>query len=316
MSISAPIKSRHARVPAEVVLDALAATPPSERGNIRILDVPCGHGVVALPLSLAGFRVAGCDLFPEVAQRTLDALEPARLPDVLRAYWSSGQPPRLVADLLAHPPPALQKPALSAGDMTRPLPYPDASFDVAITLEGVEHIDTLEAFLKELRRVLRDGGRLFLSTPNILCLRSRLAYLLAGQRTLATFIDEHTAVQARDGDRVYHGHVFLVDYFELRYLLHHAGFRITRLLASRLSPSSCLLAPLLLPWIALMTWLAPRRARRKLQRLRREGTVPADEPDPYPSILRHVLSPALLFGKNLILEAEALPVRPARLNRA
>lgn len=306
MNASAPIKRRHARVPAEVVLDALAAIPREQRGAVRILDVPCGHGVIALPLSLAGFHVTGCDLFPEVAQDVMDRLTPAALPELLRTYWSSSRPPRLVGELLAEPPAELRKPALTAGDMTRPLPYADASFDVAITLEGVEHIDTLEAFLKELRRVTRAGGRLFLSTPNILCLRSRLSYLLVGQRTLSTFIDEHTAVQARDGDRLYHGHVFLVDYFELRYLLHHSGFRITRMLASRLSLSSCLLAPLLLPWVALLSWLAPRRARRKLRRLRGNGDVPPDTPDPYGAILRHVLSPALLFGKNLILEAEAL----------
>ena len=305
MSTSAPIKRRHARVPAEVVLDALAAIPPEQRGSVRILDVPCGHGVIALPLSLAGFRVAGCDLFPEVAQKVLDTLSPARLADLLRTYWSSSRPPRLVGELLARPPADLRKPELTAGDMTRPLPYADASFDVAITLEGVEHIDTLEAFLKELRRVTRAGGRLFLSTPNILCLRSRLSYLLAGQRTLSTFIDEYTAVQAREGDRLYHGHVFLVDYFELRYLLFHSGFRIARVLASRRSLSSCLLAPLLLPWVAIASWLAPRRARRKLRDLRRNGGLPLDAPEPYGEILRHVLSPSLLFGKNLILEAEA-----------
>jgi SAM-dependent methyltransferase len=299
------IKKRHRKVPAQVVLDLLAEVPPSERGRTRILDVPCGHAVIALPLSLAGFQVTGCDLFPEVAQRVLDELTPERLPSLLRDYWSAHRPPLLVQELLANLPRNLAKPTLSQGDMTERLPYPDGAFDVAITLEGVEHIDTLEAFLKEMRRVTRAGGRLILSTPNILCLRSRLAYALIGQRTLATFIDEHTAVQARDGDRLYHGHVFLVDYFELRYLLHHSGFTITRALPSRLSFSSILLAPLLLPWVALFSWLAPRRSRRRFRKLQQSGEVPANTPEPYPTILRHVLSSALLFGKNLILEAEA-----------
>ena len=306
VSPSAPIKKRHSKVPAQVVLDLLAEVPREQRGRLQVLDVPCGHGVIALPLSLAGFRVTGCDLFPEVAQRVLDGLTPERLQEVLRGYWSAERPPRLVREIAEHPPAKLELPTLTQGDMTRPLPYGDGAFDVAITLEGVEHIDTLEAFLKELRRVTKRGGRLILSTPNILCLRSRVAYALAGQRTLGTFIDEHTAVQARDGDRLYHGHVFLVDYFELRYLLHHSGFRVTRAIRSRLSASSILLAPLLLPWVALFSWLAPRRARRKFRKLLKEGVLPPGTPEPYPSILRDVLSPAILFGKNLILEAEAL----------
>lgn len=305
MSETAPIKKRHCKVPAQVVLDLLASIPPEQRARTSILDVPCGHGVIALPLSLAGFQVTGCDLFPEVAQRVLDGLTADNLPTVLCDYWSARQPPRLVRELKGAWPSDWRRPALTQGDMTQRLPYEDGSFDIAITLEGVEHIDTLESFLRELRRVTRPGGRLILSTPNILCLRSRLAYALAGQRTLATFIDEHTAVQARDGDRLYHGHVFLVDYCELRYLLYHSGFQVTRVLPSRLSGSSLLLAPFLLPWVALFTWLAPRRSRRKFHKLKQAGEIPADTPEPYPAMLRHLLSPAVLFGKNLILEAEA-----------
>lgn len=305
MSKSGAIKKRHSKVPAQVVLDLLADIPQEQRARTRILDVPCGHGVIALPLSLAGFQVTGCDLFPEVAQRVLDSLTEKNLPAVLSDYWSARQPPRLIRELQGDWPRNWHRPALTQGDMTQRLPYADGSFDIAITLEGVEHIDTLESFLRELRRVTRPGGRLILSTPNILCLRSRLAYALAGQRTLATFIDEYTAVQARDGDRLYHGHVFLVDYSELRYLLHHSGFRVRRVLSSRVSCSSILLAPLLLPWVAFFTWLAPRRARRKFRKLKQAGEIPADTPAPYPAMLRHLLSPAVLFGKNLILEAEA-----------
>lgn len=50
---------------------------------------------------------------------------------------------------------------------TDPLPYPDDHFDVILFCEVVEHLtnDPLAA-LMEIRRVLKPGGRLILTTPN------------------------------------------------------------------------------------------------------------------------------------------------------
>lgn len=46
------------------------------------------------------------------------------------------------------------------------LPFPDASFDLAISFETIEHIETQQAFIAELARVLRPDGVLLLSSPN------------------------------------------------------------------------------------------------------------------------------------------------------
>jgi len=46
------------------------------------------------------------------------------------------------------------------------LPFKERSFDVVTSFETLEHIYEYQTFLKEVRRVLRDGGRLLLSTPN------------------------------------------------------------------------------------------------------------------------------------------------------
>lgn len=46
------------------------------------------------------------------------------------------------------------------------LPYPSASFDLVIMIEVIEHVMQKEELLKELCRVLRPGGHLFLTTPN------------------------------------------------------------------------------------------------------------------------------------------------------
>ena len=46
------------------------------------------------------------------------------------------------------------------------LPFADASFDVVVSFETIEHIRVQEPFLDEVRRVLRPDGLLILSCPN------------------------------------------------------------------------------------------------------------------------------------------------------
>jgi SAM-dependent methyltransferase len=63
-----------------------------------------------------------------------------------------------------------------------PLPYADATFDVVLCAEVLEHLTFDPAYmLGEIRRVLRPGGRLVLTTPNVLrwFLRYRNARALA-----------------------------------------------------------------------------------------------------------------------------------------
>ena len=60
-----------------------------------------------------------------------------------------------------------EKISFFAGSIDR-LPFPDDSFDVVVSFETIEHVDEKmqEAFLKEIRRVLKKGGSVILSTPN------------------------------------------------------------------------------------------------------------------------------------------------------
>ncbi|MFN0140823.1 MAG: class I SAM-dependent methyltransferase [Pyrinomonadaceae bacterium] len=51
------------------------------------------------------------------------------------------------------------------GDGTN-LPFNDESFDVVTSFETLEHLHARREFLAELKRVLRTGGTLILSTPN------------------------------------------------------------------------------------------------------------------------------------------------------
>ena len=51
------------------------------------------------------------------------------------------------------------------------LPWPDASVDVCISPELLEHVTDWESCLREFARVLRPGGVLYLTTTNVLCPR-------------------------------------------------------------------------------------------------------------------------------------------------
>ena len=51
--------------------------------------------------------------------------------------------------------------------MIPPIPLPDNSFDVVLSFQVIEHIVDDTLFLEELHRILKPGGKLYLTTPNI-----------------------------------------------------------------------------------------------------------------------------------------------------
>jgi 2-polyprenyl-3-methyl-5-hydroxy-6-metoxy-1,4-benzoquinol methylase len=60
------------------------------------------------------------------------------------------------------------------------LPFPPGSFDVVLCGDLIEHLRDPGAFLARVRPLLRDGGRLVLTTPNVANWSVRLG-LLAGR---------------------------------------------------------------------------------------------------------------------------------------
>ena len=77
------------------------------------------------------------------------------------------------------------------------LPFPDASFDRGLCLDVLEHLTFAEQgpALAELFRVVRPGGELLVSIPNLAHLQSRVHFLLLGRLI-------HTANLAKHpGDR-------------------------------------------------------------------------------------------------------------------
>jgi SAM-dependent methyltransferase len=99
------------------------------------------------------------------------------------------------------------------------LPYADASFGLVCSLEVIEHVEDQFRFLREAHRVLRPGGVLLLSTPNVLNMNSRWRYLHSGFAQLfdPLPLDRRDVVHSS-------GHIHPVSYYYLAYALHAAGF--------------------------------------------------------------------------------------------
>jgi len=198
------------------------------------------------------------------------------------------------ADLFPRP----GSPAVLADACAR-LPFGDEAFDVVLSMEGIEHFENQTGFVRECARVLKPGGAFIVTTPNVLNLSSRCAAFWSGQRSMrGGFLSEVRSLWGRDGERLYHGHAFLIDAFRLRYVLRVCGLRWERLQTTRLSPGSLWMAPFApLVWLAAKyTSWSGRRAQRKLHR------DPAS-PQLDRELTRIAASPALLFGKKLVVLA-------------
>ena len=84
-------------------------------------------------------------------------------------------------DLVRHPafPELLE---LVQADLDRgPIPLPTDSADVVVSAETIEHVENPRALMREMVRIVRPGGWLFVTTPNQLSLSS-LAWLFARQQ--------------------------------------------------------------------------------------------------------------------------------------
>ncbi len=96
------------------------------------------------------------------------------------------------ADLAAHamvvPPDAAAAGKIRwlTADLNAPLPLPPASFDLIVAIEIIEHLENPRATAREWRRLVRPGGALVMSTPNVESLRSMLSLFARGHHSAFT----------------------------------------------------------------------------------------------------------------------------------
>lgn len=171
-------------------------------------------------------------------------------------------------------------------DLGRRLPYADSRFDLVLLTEVVEHLGDYQTVLYETGRVLRPGGHLVLTSPNLQRLHSRARFFWTGT---------HKLIRRRPGwdvraDQLYAYHISPVDFPLLHTLLHQAGLRTIALGYTRVKRRHAFWL-LLYPALALATRF---ELRGRGNALRREG-----ERD----LRRFMLHPALLLSEQLLLTA-------------
>ncbi|MBA2642250.1 MAG: class I SAM-dependent methyltransferase [Actinobacteria bacterium] len=66
-------------------------------------------------------------------------------------------------------------------DLNAELPFADASFDVVVSNQVIEHLSDTDTFVREIRRVLRSGGLAVTSTENLASWHNLGALLLGWQ---------------------------------------------------------------------------------------------------------------------------------------
>jgi SAM-dependent methyltransferase len=131
----------------------------------------------------------------------------------------------------------------AAVDMSAAFPFPDGSFDYVVSIEGIEHIQNHFAFLAEVRRVLRPGGRLILTTPNIGTLTSRWKFFLSG------FHSMERGPFPLDTPNIFFEHINPVSFSQLYFACGRSGLRVEKLMTSHHRKGSRWLYHLLYPWV-------------------------------------------------------------------
>jgi SAM-dependent methyltransferase len=108
------------------------------------------------------------------------------------------------------------------------IPLPDESVDLATALEVIEHLVNPDNMLREVRRVLRAGGHLLLTTPNLASWVNRLL-LLFGYQPYNCEVSTEVLAGVPWRDRTFakpSGHIRPFTLKALKELLTHHGFEV------------------------------------------------------------------------------------------
>lgn len=239
------------------VLAAARALP--RYPGLDVVDLACGRGEIASAVAKDGCRVRGSRF---------------RADD----YELDAQKPRYDGSF------AIDENV----DLQGTLPYETNAFDLVILAEVIEHLESHRPVVAEIGRILRPGGHLILTTPNIGRLHSRMHFFFSGT---------HKLIRRRVGWDIpvsdfYAYHANPVDFPLLHTLLFHAGLRVRALKFTRFKWEHAWLA-LALPLVALSVW---RETSHRLE----SGLHAEGERD----LRRWLVDPAMQFSEQLLVVAE------------
>jgi len=174
-------------------------------------------------------------------------------------------------------------------DLNEFLPFRSRTFDAVNLVEVIEHIENQPRLIREICRVLKPGGRVLISTPNILNVFSRIRFLFTGFLRGRVRPVHYSRKPGRAPN------IYLIHFYELYYLLFHYGFELVELRKTRVKFAQVFFTGLLYPLMWLFSLAAVIRAEKDPVQRRYNW-----------QILGHMFHPALLLSDNIVVVARKI----------
>ena len=192
----------------------------SERRG-KLLDVPSGTGILSSKLKELGFECCCCDINPEM-------------------FKAQGM-------------------EFKVADLNKSVPLETNHFDFITCVDGMEHLENPHNAIREFKRLLKKGGKLFIAIPNYLSIERRMKFLLTGSFTKPV---SQKMFKERFNCNTAMMHINFVSYPILRFMLESNGFHIIKLDIDRPKPKMILLSPIT-ALIKLYCWFWPKKAKER-----------------------------------------------------
>ncbi len=172
-----------------------------------VLDVPSGQGSLSRSLESLGFQVFSGDIERE------------------NILYRNGRCVQL--------------------DLNHFLPFKYGTFDCIVCIEGIEHIENPHHLIREFGRLVKKGGYLVISTPNVMTLKSRLRFLFYSYLDFFKYYGPLPPEQKHRIKEHKHQHLNPLFYAELKFILEKHGFGICHMDANRFVKKWRILYPFL-----------------------------------------------------------------------
>jgi len=223
----------------------------------RVCDLSAGRGYIAHLFEEAGADVHAYDLFPE-QNRFL-------------------------------------KTSVHKIDLQQTFPIEDASMDMVICCETIEHLPNQYFLFQETARILKTSGTFILTTPNSSSLRSRFSqFMMESEHYGAPAPNELNAFTSWDGGKDgYFSKLFISGVLRLRTLAALNHLTLKKIHPTKRSSTSVFL----LFWYPVLYYFNQKALKKQIKH------DPANEPT-YRTIFKLNTSMDVLLGKHLIMEFE------------
>jgi len=172
-------------------------------------------------------------------------------------------------------------------DARQGLPFVDDGFDFVTSIEVIEHLENAYGFVHELHRVTKKGGKVFVTTPNLLNINSRLRAFHSGFALLFNPLPLREKVPA-----FCEGHIHPLNLYYLGYAFYRAGFCQVRIHYDRMKKSGAFLTLMFYPLIRLAFAGYQARSKRRMREIFEENQP----------LLKEINSFAALTARTVIVE--------------